>query len=232
VYNPYGTFTIYEPDWSSTRAISSVENSILFHGYLFDIETKNSYARNRYYHSTLGTWLSRDPLGYVDGLNLFMFCKDSPLVFSDPFGTDAKADCERTAKRNLEIREFRCFDESEKQQKECGTLKGRAQSDCYVKANEQLNNCRKTNEEMTKADRAACEAGRRCPPENCSEKANPCFDTREKENQECDKWFNEAPIGNEEMRRSREVVRKQCKDKASENFTNCLRAAGCARGAK
>ncbi|MBL1433951.1 hypothetical protein COB87_000010 [Candidatus Wolfebacteria bacterium] len=44
------------------------------------------HARNRDLAPTLGRWLQRDPLGYVDGMSLYASFLSSPTVYGDPFG--------------------------------------------------------------------------------------------------------------------------------------------------
>ncbi|MCK4873250.1 MAG: hypothetical protein KAS72_11035 [Phycisphaerales bacterium] len=44
------------------------------------------HVRYRVYLAELGRWTRRDPLGYVDGMNLYEYACDSPLVNYDPFG--------------------------------------------------------------------------------------------------------------------------------------------------
>ncbi len=43
-------------------------------------------TRNRYYDSSLSTWISRDPIGYKGGFNLYEYCSDDPLDMTDPSG--------------------------------------------------------------------------------------------------------------------------------------------------
>jgi len=72
VYDPYGTVTIWNEARTSTIAwANSKQNEILFCGYRFDPESGLYHVRRRVYHPTLGRWLQRDPLGYVDGMGLY-----------------------------------------------------------------------------------------------------------------------------------------------------------------
>jgi RHS repeat-associated protein len=43
-------------------------------------------GRMRWYEANLGRWLTRDPAGYVDGLNVYQFVRSNPLMFVDPTG--------------------------------------------------------------------------------------------------------------------------------------------------
>lgn len=46
------------------------------------------YYGYRYYQPGCGRWLSADPGGLIDGLNLFRFCKNAPLTYKDNDGRD------------------------------------------------------------------------------------------------------------------------------------------------
>jgi len=65
---------------------SAKKNEILYCGYRFDPETRLYHVRNRAYHPTLGRWLQRDPLEYVDGMNLYEYVGSRPTVVTDPTG--------------------------------------------------------------------------------------------------------------------------------------------------
>jgi len=53
-----------------------------------DDETGHYYYGYRYYSTTTGRWLSRDPIGESGGLNLFAFCGNDPANNADPLGLD------------------------------------------------------------------------------------------------------------------------------------------------
>jgi RHS repeat-associated protein len=56
-------------------------------GSVYDWDAGMLYCQNRYYIGN-GRWLTRDPTGLDGGLNVYEFCGNNPLVFSDPAGTD------------------------------------------------------------------------------------------------------------------------------------------------
>lgn len=56
-------------------------------GYRYDPESKNYYVRNRYYAPALGRWLTRDPIGYRGGINLYGYVQSSPVAALDPLGS-------------------------------------------------------------------------------------------------------------------------------------------------
>ena len=84
VYTAYGEATVYTEGWVEVGPPS--EDGPLYCGYFFDAETDNHLARNRYYHSTLSTWISRDPI--QADWNLYRYCGNSPLTNIDPLGLD------------------------------------------------------------------------------------------------------------------------------------------------
>ena len=89
-YNAYGKPTIYNADFTQTRTTSQYSNNILFTGREVDFLDSGSltlqYNRNRYYDYDTGRWLTYDPLGYVDCLNLYEYAVNRPTVSIDPFG--------------------------------------------------------------------------------------------------------------------------------------------------
>ena len=65
---------------------SAVGNRYLFTGREYDQETGLYSYRARYYDSRIGRFLSRDPVGYSAGLNLYSYVGNNPLTFVDPLG--------------------------------------------------------------------------------------------------------------------------------------------------
>lgn len=55
-----------------------------------DDSTGLYYYGARYYVPWLGRWLNPDPIGTVDGLNLYDFVGGNPITFFDPFGLSKK----------------------------------------------------------------------------------------------------------------------------------------------
>jgi RHS repeat-associated protein len=54
------------------------------------------HVRHRVLNTTLGRWTRRDPLGYVDGMNLYDAMSGRPTASVDPFGTCAGSICTST----------------------------------------------------------------------------------------------------------------------------------------
>jgi RHS repeat-associated protein len=85
VYDPYGSAGILAPDWS-TRDVSSFGWLYLHQGGRLDPGTGLYHFRLREFSPLLGRWLQQDPLGYVDGLNLYQYVNDNPVNYRDPTG--------------------------------------------------------------------------------------------------------------------------------------------------
>jgi len=69
-YHAYGAPYFMNPDWSH-MGWSYVDWLILFDSCYISPQTWFYQMRNRVLNSTFGTWLTRDPVGYAGGLNLF-----------------------------------------------------------------------------------------------------------------------------------------------------------------
>ncbi len=99
-YDAYGRQTVFTPgtngviDFSNPGSddvitlggISAVANPYLYTGRRLDAETGLYYYRNRYQSPELGRFISRDPLGYHDGPNLYEYVAGSPTNSVDPLG--------------------------------------------------------------------------------------------------------------------------------------------------
>ena len=61
-----------------------------FCGYVQDFNYQTHWlARNRWYESDQGRWLTRDPAGYIDGLSMYMYVRCNPFGLVDPMGLAA-----------------------------------------------------------------------------------------------------------------------------------------------
>ncbi|MED5371892.1 MAG: SpvB/TcaC N-terminal domain-containing protein [Myxococcota bacterium] len=60
-----------------------------YSGKIRDDATGLYYYGYRYYAVWIGNWLSPDPAGGVDGMNLYRFVRNNPMRFVDPDGLDS-----------------------------------------------------------------------------------------------------------------------------------------------
>ncbi len=69
-------------------------NPFRWKGYYYDVETELYYCNYRYYSPLLCSWISPDSLDYldpssIDGLNLYCYCYNNPVMYVDPSGHSA-----------------------------------------------------------------------------------------------------------------------------------------------
>jgi len=84
VYGAYGKATVYDDEWTNPAATAT--DGPLYCGYFFDAETALYQVRNRYYDAVLSTFISRDPIGYASGINLYEYVGNGPVNSVDPLG--------------------------------------------------------------------------------------------------------------------------------------------------
>src|SRR5690606_21234991 len=68
-FSAYGTPLFLSAGFVSIDG-SSFEWDVLYCGYRID-PGGLYYVRNRFLHSRLGNWITRDPIGYADGMSLY-----------------------------------------------------------------------------------------------------------------------------------------------------------------
>ncbi len=83
-FHPYGT-TAYQ---AKNAAIKAAAKRYRYTGAERDEETGLEYHSARYYLPWLGRWLSSDPLGLIDGSNLYRYSRNNPISYNDIKGTD------------------------------------------------------------------------------------------------------------------------------------------------
>lgn len=80
-YYPYGGTSV----WAARSVVEASYKTIRYSGKERDL-TGLYYYGHRYYQSWLGRWLSADPAGTVDGLNLFSMVGNNPVSYFDARG--------------------------------------------------------------------------------------------------------------------------------------------------
>jgi RHS repeat-associated protein len=91
-YDLYGmpTFTDYKTDPQNPQVVGSsvIDNELLFQSRRYEKETNLIYFRARYFDPIMGRFLSVDPMGYKDSMNLYQSFNMNPVNFVDPFGLE------------------------------------------------------------------------------------------------------------------------------------------------
>ena len=104
-YTPYGQRTVYTTAGSADPAahtptlmsqrveLASVAqpyalNPLGHQGKMHDEVAELIYYNARYLHPRAGRFITRDPIGYPDGMNAYEAMKSSPLCYIDPLGTE------------------------------------------------------------------------------------------------------------------------------------------------
>jgi RHS repeat-associated protein len=82
-YHPFGT-TAYQ---AQSKDIKSAAKRYRYTGMERDEETGLEYHSARYYLPWLGRWLSADPIGIKDGINIYAYSGNNPITHTDPNGT-------------------------------------------------------------------------------------------------------------------------------------------------
>ncbi|MHC4527931.1 MAG: RHS repeat domain-containing protein [Planctomycetota bacterium] len=90
-YDAYGNPYVLEPNFADDPdGKTDWANPYYFSGRRADFLDGNNLTlqinRHRYYDYYTGRWLTHDPVGYVDGMNLYEYVKSNPILWLDPVG--------------------------------------------------------------------------------------------------------------------------------------------------
>jgi len=99
-YDPYGQTLIEQTDPATGEPLrdpltgaptgrlpaSAFGNPCAWTGQRYDADVRLYHFFHRVYSPRLGRWLHRDPLDYVDGVNLYCYLGADPLYGTDPYG--------------------------------------------------------------------------------------------------------------------------------------------------
>ncbi|MDR2822802.1 MAG: RHS repeat-associated core domain-containing protein [Acholeplasmatales bacterium] len=95
VYDSWGNHVVLNGEGEVDTLLSSVANinPFRYRGYYYDVETRLYYLNSRYYDPETGRFISADTLSILDesmlqinGLNLYMYCNNNPVMYIDPSG--------------------------------------------------------------------------------------------------------------------------------------------------
>lgn len=87
-----GTYKNITESTASEYNNIAVINPIRYRGYYYDNETGLYYLNSRYYDPEIGRFINADDISYVapdtlNGLNLYAYCGNNPVMNVDPDGT-------------------------------------------------------------------------------------------------------------------------------------------------
>ncbi|MDD4157262.1 MAG: hypothetical protein PHY08_11885 [Candidatus Cloacimonetes bacterium] len=88
-YDSYGNLLSTTGSLSSTLGLA---NPFIYKGYYYDFETGLYLLTTRYYNPEWGRFLNADDVSFlepesINGLNLYAYCGNNPIMRVDPFGT-------------------------------------------------------------------------------------------------------------------------------------------------
>ena len=84
-YDIFGNVIIKDAQ-GNVLSQSAVGNPYFFTARALDPETGLYYYRARYYNPKIGRFLQTDPVGYSAGINLYAYCSNNPINYTDPMG--------------------------------------------------------------------------------------------------------------------------------------------------
>ena len=93
-YDAWGNHTVYNGSGMPMYSLDfiGVINPFRYRGYYYDIESGYYYLQSRYYDPTKGRFLNADTLPYLGadgelrGYNLYAYCGNNPVMYTDPNG--------------------------------------------------------------------------------------------------------------------------------------------------
>ena len=79
-------------NWTVSGGDVGTYNSFRYRGYYYDAAVMLYYLKTRYYDPEIGRFISPDSINYLDpqsinGLNLYAYCLNNPVMYTDPDGT-------------------------------------------------------------------------------------------------------------------------------------------------
>ena len=91
-------FYEYDAFGSLRQHSEEVKNRILYTGQQYDQETGQYYLRARFYNPVVGRFMQED-VYRGDGLNLYAYCGNNPVVYYDPSGYGKKVVCSKEGEK-------------------------------------------------------------------------------------------------------------------------------------
>jgi RHS repeat-associated protein len=105
-YYPYGSTAYHAVD----KGIKAAGKRYRYTGMERDDETGLNYHSARYYVPWLGRWVSCDPIGIEDGLDIYQYVRNNPVILTDSRGTDSNKNPPRVTRLSEEKGSFGTID--------------------------------------------------------------------------------------------------------------------------
>jgi RHS repeat-associated protein len=87
IYDAYGKAKVLDDEFAEKQNGSEFAWEYLYTGRQLDRESGLMYYRNRYYHTGMGRFVNRDPIGFKGSKwNLYEYVYNNPTLFTDPSG--------------------------------------------------------------------------------------------------------------------------------------------------
>ncbi len=92
IYDAWGNHAILDANGNDLASGVGILNPFRYRSYYYDEETDLYYLQTRYYNPEVGRFLSQDDVSYlapdsINGLNLYAYCSNNPVMATDPTGT-------------------------------------------------------------------------------------------------------------------------------------------------
>lgn len=94
VYDAWGNHTVYDVNGNINTDENFIGNinPFRYRGYYYDVETGLYYLNTRYYDPFACRFINADDISYIEpetinGLNLYSYCGNNPIMFTDPTGS-------------------------------------------------------------------------------------------------------------------------------------------------
>ena len=97
VYTAYGECKVLNANGAEITDMTHIGNvnPFRYRSYYYDVNTGLYYLKSRFYDPETGRFLNADAIRYlkpnnVNGLNLYAYCRNNPIMFCDPNGNSWK----------------------------------------------------------------------------------------------------------------------------------------------